>query len=97
MRGTPDLFAAPDPIYFQADPRFTTSHDYTVAKIMAHDAWGAYLEHALAKVKNKGCFPSTLRHFDRLSAGEAQDDNGIELKRILVPDGVLAHWKGKIT
>ena len=44
------------------------TYSHRVAQIIANDALVAYLEHALAKVKNKEC---TLRHFGT-SAGSVQ-------------------------
>jgi hypothetical protein len=71
---TPDLFAAPEPIYFQADPRFTTPHEYTVAKRIAQ-CLGCLFGTCSCQSEKQGVFPfgtSTLRHFGRLSAVEAQ-------------------------
>lgn len=39
-----------DTFYFEADHRFTTSHDYKVAKVMAHDLIQVYLENELANL-----------------------------------------------
>lgn len=44
IRGKHDLKYTLDSFYFQADHRFSTSHDYKVAKIMANDAIKVFLE-----------------------------------------------------
>jgi hypothetical protein len=42
-----------DSFYFQADHRFSTSHDYKVAKILANDNLKVYLETEIAKQDDK--------------------------------------------
>ena len=44
LRGIPDLLLPLDSFRFQADPRFSTSHDYHVAQLMANNLLGPYLE-----------------------------------------------------
>ncbi|MGC4041912.1 MAG: RteC domain-containing protein [Flavobacterium sp.] len=52
LRGKHDLRHTLDSFYFQADQRFSTSHDYKVAKILANDQIKLYLESELAKLEN---------------------------------------------
>ncbi|AIM35263.1 tetracycline regulation of excision, RteC [Sphingobacterium sp. ML3W] len=47
MRGKHDIKLSLDTFYFEADHRFSTSHDYKVAKIIANDLIHVYLEDQL--------------------------------------------------
>lgn len=53
LRGRHDPRYTLDSFYFQADYRFSTSHDYKVAKILANDAVKMYLESGISILKNK--------------------------------------------
>ncbi|WP_162128052.1 RteC domain-containing protein [Flavobacterium phycosphaerae] len=53
VRGRYDIKLTLDSFYFQADSRFSTSHDFKVAKIMANDLIQSYLEIEIAKIENK--------------------------------------------
>jgi hypothetical protein len=53
VRGKYDIKLTLDSFYFQADNRFSTSHDFKVAKIMANDLIQNYLENEIAKLENK--------------------------------------------
>jgi hypothetical protein len=50
VRGKHNIKLSLDTFYFEADHRFTTSHDYKVAKIIAHDLIQVYLENELANL-----------------------------------------------
>ena len=52
-RGKFDIKLALDSFYFDADHSFSTSHDFKVAKIMAHDLIQVYLEDMLLMIENK--------------------------------------------
>lgn len=53
LRGRYDLKLTLDSFYFQADQRFSTSHDYKVAKILANDAIKVFLESEIQKLESK--------------------------------------------
>ena len=53
IRGKHDLRHTLDSFYFQADHRFSTSHDYKVARILANDTLKIYLETEILKLENK--------------------------------------------
>ena len=53
-RGKFDIKLALDSFYFEADRTFSTSHDFKVAKILAHDLVQVYLEDKLLAISNKG-------------------------------------------
>ncbi len=59
MRGKPDLKLGIDTYFFESDPRFATTHDYKVAKIIAHDLIEVYLEDELAKLEKENSREST--------------------------------------
>ena len=52
-RGKFDIKLTLDSFYFEVDHTFSTSHDYKVAKIMAHDLIQVYLEDKLLMLENK--------------------------------------------
>ena len=52
-RGKFDIKLALDSFYFEVDHTFSTSHDFKVAKIMAHDLIQVYLEDKLLMIENK--------------------------------------------
>lgn len=51
--GKYDVRLTLDSFYFQADHRFSTSHDYKVARILANDLITIYLEEEIAKLERK--------------------------------------------
>lgn len=53
VRGKYDLHLYLDTFYFDADPEFSTSHDFGVAKILANDLLCVYLKTELALVDRK--------------------------------------------
>ena len=53
LRGKHDIKLNIDTNYFDADHRFTTSHDNTIAQIMANDLIQVYLEDELTKLEKK--------------------------------------------
>lgn len=52
-RGKIDIKLALDSFYFEVDHSYSTSHDFKVAKIMAHDLIQVYLEDQLLMLENK--------------------------------------------
>jgi len=53
VRGKHDIRLWLDTFYFEADHRFSTSHDYKVAKIIANDLIQVYLENRLNNINQK--------------------------------------------
>ncbi|KOS05315.1 tetracycline regulation of excision, RteC [Flavobacterium akiainvivens] len=53
VRGRCDIKLSLDTFYFEADHRFSTSHDYKVAKIIANDLVQVYIEDQLNKRNQK--------------------------------------------
>lgn len=53
VRGKHDIKLSLDTFYFEADHRFCTSHDYKVAKIIAHDLIQVYIEDEIANLDRK--------------------------------------------
>lgn len=51
IRGKYDIKLTLDNFYFQADHRFTTTHDFKVARILANDLLQIYLESEIAKLE----------------------------------------------
>lgn len=53
LRGKHDLRHTLDSFYFEADSRFSTSHDYKVAKILANEKIKSYIENEILKLEQK--------------------------------------------
>lgn len=58
LRGKYDIKLSLDTYYFETDHSFSTSHDYKVAKIIAHDLIQVYLEDQLNNIGQK-------KHFEK--------------------------------
>ena len=54
VRGKFDIKLTIDSFFFEVDHNFATSHDFKVAKILAHDLVQVYLENKLLEISNKG-------------------------------------------
>ena len=61
MRGKHDIRLWLDTFYFEADHRFSTSHDYKVAKIIANDLIQVYLEDRLNNLNLKKGSDNSLK------------------------------------
>ncbi|PZR15096.1 MAG: tetracycline regulation of excision, RteC [Flavobacterium psychrophilum] len=61
VRGKHDIRLWLDTFYFEADHRFSTSHDYKVAKIIANDLIQVYLENRLNNVNLKKVSDNSLK------------------------------------
>ncbi len=53
VRGNLDVKLRLDSFYFEADHNFSTSHDFKIAKILAHDLVQVYLETKILKMGKK--------------------------------------------
>lgn len=53
IRGKYDVRLTLDSFYFQADHRFSTSHDYKVARILSNDLIKIFLEEEITKLESK--------------------------------------------
>ena len=53
LRGKFDIKMSLDNHYFESDTKFSTSHDFKVAKILANDLIQLYLENQLIMIDNK--------------------------------------------
>jgi len=61
VRGKHDIRLWLDTFYFEADHRFSTSHDYKVAKIIANDLIQVYLEDRLNNINVKRGSDNSLK------------------------------------
>ena len=87
MRGKHDIRLTLDSFYFQADHRFTTSHDYKVARIMANDLIQVYLENELGKIRRKN--PEQVSSLKGLQKWTGSKVSLIELIYALHSEGVF--------
>ena len=53
VRGNLDVKLRLDSFYFEADHNFSTSHDFKIAKILAHDLVQVYIETKILKIGKK--------------------------------------------
>jgi len=53
LRGKHDFRHTLDSFYFQADNRFSTSHDYKIAKILANENIKSYIENEISELEQK--------------------------------------------
>ena len=70
VRGKHDIKLTIDSFYFQADQRFSTSHDYTVAKILANDQIKVYIEEQIALLQNQIANPNPSRNSQKWTASK---------------------------
>lgn len=84
-RGVTSAFFFQNPIYLEQDGRFSTSHDYKVAHILANDLLQAYLEEALLQLEADA--PATLPKVRWTGSKVAL----VELIYALQAEGVLNH------
>ncbi|MDX6182444.1 RteC domain-containing protein [Flavobacterium sp. Fl-77] len=61
VRGKHDIKLSLDTVYFETDHRFSTSHDYKAAKIIANDLIQVYLEDQLNNNRHKPTDKTTLK------------------------------------
>lgn len=59
IRGKHDIKLTLDTVYFETDHRFSTSHDYKVAKIIANDLIQLYLEDQLNNTNQKKTYETS--------------------------------------
>lgn len=53
VRGKHDIRLSVEPFYFEADPKFSTSHDFKISMILAYDLLQVYLEDELVELEKK--------------------------------------------
>ena len=53
LRGKPDIHILIDNFYYEADPQFSTSYDYKVAKILAIELFAIYLTNRLNELERR--------------------------------------------
>lgn len=89
VRGNHDIKLNLDAFYFEADHRFTTSHDYKVAEIIAHDAIQLYLEEEQEKLNRKSMMEKFNQNHKRKQTWTASKVALIELLFALHSEGVF--------
>jgi hypothetical protein len=80
IRDKYDLKLIVDSFYFQADHRFTTSHDYKVARILANDEIKKFLEEQIEKLGSKTI---TIQSPALLSKGPKWTGSKVELIELI--------------
>jgi hypothetical protein len=69
-----------DSFYFQTDHRFSTSHDYKLARIQANDAITIFLEEQIEKLERK---PITTPSYHSLSKSQKWTGSKVELIELI--------------
>ena len=67
IRGKEDIRLHTDNFHFFTDEKFSTSHDSTVAKIMAYDMLIVYLQKEIEIIENKNGMETTINPFQKQS------------------------------
>lgn len=67
MRGKADIRLFPDSLSFFTDDKFSTSHDTTVATIMAYDMLIIYLKREIDKLENNNSMETNINAFKKQS------------------------------
>ncbi|MHB0753839.1 RteC domain-containing protein [Polaribacter haliotis] len=67
MRGKADIRLFPDSLSFFTDDKFSTSHDTTVATIMAYDMLIIYLKREIDKLENNNSMETNFNAFKKQS------------------------------
>lgn len=70
LRGQHDIKLGLDTFYFEADQRFCTSHDYKVAKIIAHDLIQVYLEDQITSLDRREIHTAPVNPISKLHWSE---------------------------
>jgi hypothetical protein len=91
IRGKHDLRHTLDSFYFQADHRFSTSHDYKVARILANDSLKTYLETEISKLENTHTAP-----FRKTQKWTGSRVALVELIYALHAEGVFNHGSAEL-
>ena len=67
LRGKEDIRLHPDSFHFFIDEKFSTSHDSTVAIIMAYDMLIVYLQKEIELIENRNGMETTINPFQKQS------------------------------
>lgn len=65
LRGKADIRLSPDTFHFFVDEQFSTSHDSTVATILAFDLLIVHLKQEIDKLENKGGYSNEEKFFKK--------------------------------
>lgn len=96
IRGKHDVRHTLDSFYFQADHRFSTSHDYKVARILANDTIKIYLEREISKLENEDIPIPTSTPFRKTQKWTGSKVALIELIYGLHTEGVFDNGKTEL-
>lgn len=89
LRGHQDIYLTLDTYHFDADPKFSTSHDFRVAKIHAHELLRIYLIGALEELERKDDVVRPLASAKQSIAWTGSKTSLIELLYALQSTGVF--------
>ena len=89
VRGAIDIKLAVDSFFFEADHTFATSHDFKLAKILAHDLLQVYIEDRLRDIDYKTLKEKTQREPNTKLSWTSSKVALIELIYALQTEGVF--------
>lgn len=67
LRGTNDIYLGVDNLIFDSDPRFSSSHDLKIAKILSNDLLRIYLNNVLDRMDGKSSQKQTTNPSSKLT------------------------------
>ena len=88
LRGHFDLCLLPSPLHYDADQRFSTTHDSKIATLLAHEKLQVYLEQEIIKIEQKDeiCTKVNINYSHKWTASKV---SLIELIYALHAEGVF--------
>ena len=96
VRGKYDIKLTLDSFYFQADQRFSTSHDYKLAKILANDLIKSYIESEIIKLGHNSDQPHPINLPYKKQKWTGSKVELIEIIYALHTEGVFNNGKSSL-
>jgi hypothetical protein len=96
VRGKYDIKLTLDSFYFQTDQRFSTSHDYKLAKILANDLIKSYIESEITKIEHNSDQPHPTNLHSKKQKWTGSKVELIEIIYALHTEGVFNNGKSSL-
>lgn len=97
VRGKHDIRLSLDTFYFETDPKFSTSHDFKVSKILANDLIQVYLEDKILSIDRKDNSSNKTQTLPKIKLSWSDNKTDlIELIYALYYQGVFDNGKSDL-
>lgn len=96
VRNKHDIRLSVEPFYFEADPKFSTSHDFKISMILAYDLLQVYLEDELVELEKKEPNKKLQDHHKSNLSWTDSKVSLIELLYALHSQGVFNNGKAEL-